>query len=72
MMALWLAATRAELAVQPAYSVLGVPATHTATVELFDAPPETEVISILRIGRATGAPPRSPRLPLDAICTRAQ
>jgi nitroreductase len=72
MMAVWLAATRAELAVQPAYSVLGVPTTQAATVELFEAPPETEVISILRIGRATDAPPRSRRLPLDAICTGAQ
>jgi hypothetical protein len=69
MMAVWLAATRAGLAVQPAFSVLGIPATLAATAQLFETPPETEVIAIMRAGRATGAPSRCSRLALEAICT---
>jgi nitroreductase len=67
MMAVWLAATRAGLAAQPAFSALAMPATLDATIELFGMSPGTEPIAALRVGQASGTPPRCPRLPLEAI-----
>lgn len=69
MMAVWLAATRAGLAAQPAFSALAVPATLAATCELFEMSPDTEPIAVLRVGRASGTQPRCPRLPLEEIYT---
>ncbi len=69
MMAVWLAATRAGLVCQPAFSALAVPATLAATVELFELSPDTEPIAVLRVGRAIGTPPRTARLALEEICT---
>jgi nitroreductase len=69
MMAVWLEATRLGLAVQPVSSAVGPESTRAATVDLFGASREDEVVTLLRVGRATGAPPPSPRLPLERLCT---
>ena len=69
MMAVWLAATRAGLAAQPAFSALAIPQTLAAAVELFEMSPDTEAIAALRVGRASTTAPRCPRLPLEEICT---
>jgi len=69
MMAVWLAATEAGLAVQPVSFALGTEATLAATTEMFGIPPGAETVALMRVGRATGAPPPSPRLSLEQICS---
>lgn len=69
LMAVWLASTRARLAVQPVFSALGSPPTHAAVRDLFDVPAGLEAIALLRLGRTRVAPPTSPRLPLEQICS---
>jgi len=69
MMAVWLAATRARLAIQPVFAALGTPETHAALRDLFGVPAQLEAVALLRIGRARVAPPPSPRLPLEQICS---
>jgi hypothetical protein len=67
-MAVWIAATRARLAVQPVFSALATPAGSAGILDLFGADRSLQPVTLLRLGRARTGPPASARLPLDRIC----
>jgi len=67
LMATWLSLTEANLAVQPVNFPLMVNHTRKEVLDLFDVPDHYSSVALLRVGRASAPPPRSPRLPLDRI-----
>lgn len=70
-MAVWLAATRAGLAVHPlSWSSLEEPAVH-AVRETFGLTADLNLVLLFRLGYGTRIAPQSPRLPLASVCAPA-
>ena len=67
MMGIWLAATRADLALQPVGWPLDVDELRPMVSALFKASRADEPVLVLRVGRALSPTPPSPRLPLERI-----
>jgi nitroreductase len=67
-MAAWLAATRAGLAVQPVNFATDSSVTRDAVAEFAGLPPDSELVVLLRLGWPKRPAPSSPRLPLARIC----
>ena len=68
LMAVWLAVTRADLALQPVHFALGNPECRREVQRLFGVPTGSHPASLIRLGRSGGSPPKSERLPLHRIC----
>jgi hypothetical protein len=69
MLAVWLAATRAGLAVQPENFPLFLDDLRSGVADVFGVDPSRELVTVMRIGRSSFEPPPSMRLPFDRICS---
>jgi molybdopterin/thiamine biosynthesis adenylyltransferase/nitroreductase len=67
LLALWLAATRAGLALQPVNFALDSPLTRDAFADLAGVGREADLVALVRVGYATAAAAPSSRLPLDRL-----
>jgi nitroreductase len=67
LLALWLAATRAGLALQPVNFALDSPVTRDAFADLAGMGQEADLVALVRVGYAMMAAAPSPRLPLDRL-----
>ncbi len=69
LMSVWLAATRAGLALQPVHFPIATPELRDETLRAFGCDTASHPITMVRIGVARRAAPASDRLPLERICT---
>lgn len=71
LMRVWLELTDQGLHCQPVDFPISTDEGRKAVSRLFGLPGTQRPIALLRVGRAVDMPPRSPRLPLDAVCSLA-
>jgi len=65
---LWLAATRADIAVQPVHFPLSAEPMRTECLRTFGLPADRHPVTMLRLGYARRPAPRSDRLALERFC----
>lgn len=71
LMRVWLELTDQGLHSQPVDFPISTEEGRKVVADLFGLPGTERPIALLRVGRAVDLPPRSPRLPLDAVCSLA-
>lgn len=72
LLAFWLAATQAGLALQPVNFALDCAATRAAFADLAGVGREADLVALVRVGYAKTAAAPSPRLPLDRLIGDSQ